>query len=183
MQPTRHPDTPPVSDFEDDDQHEATRRQRGDAKVRDALTLLGLVLLAVAAYFAARHWQADQVSYARVEPLDACDLRTGPCRQPVDGGSVTLGIQPLDIPLMQPLRLTVVAEGLTERAVQVEIRGLNMAMGLNRTPLTRMPGGGWQGETILPICSQTRMRWEAAVRLDTAGQGFEIPFPFQTFRP
>jgi hypothetical protein len=147
-----------VSDFEDDDQHEATRRQRGDAKVRDALTLLGLVLLAVAAYFAARHWQADQVSYARVEPLDACDLRTGPCRQPVDGG-------------------------LTERAVQVEIRGLNMAMGLNRTPLTRMPGGGWQGETILPICSQTRMRWEAAVRLDTAGQGFEIPFPFQTFRP
>lgn len=154
-----------------------------DAKLRDALTLLGLVLLAVAAYFVARHWQTGQAAYARVEPLDPCDLRTGPCRQRVDGGSVTLGIQPVDIPLMQPLRLTVVAEGVAERAVQVEMRGLNMDMGLNRTSLTRMPEGGWEGETILPICSQRRMSWEAAVRLDTAGQGLEVPFAFQTFRP
>ncbi len=154
-----------------------------DAKPRDALTLLGLVLLAVAAYLGARHWQAGQASYTRVEPVEACDLRTGPCRQPADGGSVTLGIQPAAIPLMRPLRLTVVVEGLAERAVQVEIRGLNMDMGLNRTSLTRMPGGLWEGETMLPICSQRLMSWEAAVRLDVSGQALEIPFFFYTNRP
>lgn len=154
-----------------------------DVKRRDILTLLGFLLLAVAAYFAARHWQTEQASYTRAEPVDACDLRTGPCRQPVDGGSVTLGIQPADIPLLQPLRLTVVAEGLSERAVQVEIRGLNMDMGLNRTSLTRTPGGLWEGETILPICSRRRMSWEAAVRLHASGQALEIPFFFHTNRP
>jgi hypothetical protein len=154
-----------------------------DARLRDLLTLLGFLSLAVVAYFAARHWQTDQAPYTRVEPVEACDLRTGPCRQPVDGGTVSLGIQPADMPLMQPLRLTVVAEGLAEHAVQVEIRGLNMDMGLNRTSLTRTPGGLWEGETILPICSQRRMSWEAAVRLDARGQAFEIPFFFQTDRP
>ena len=154
-----------------------------DARLRSALTLLGFLLLAVAAYIVARHWQLDQASYTRVEPVDPCDLRTGPCRQSVDGGWVTLGIQPADIPLMQPLRLTVVAEGVAERAVQVDIRGLNMDMGLNRTSLTRTPRGTWEGETILPICSRRGMVWEAAVRLDVSGQGIEIPFFFHTERP
>lgn len=183
MQQTRHRGASPVADFENHDRYAATRRQSVYAKLRDALTLLGFLLLAAAAYFAARHWQADQASYTRVEPVNACDLRAGPCRQPVGSGSVSLGIQPADIPLMQPLRLTVVAEGLAERAVQVEIRGLNMEMGLNRTSLTRTPGGLWEGETILPICSQRRMSWEAAVRLDASGLAVEIPFFFQTTRP
>ena len=138
---------------------------------------------------AARHWQTDEASYTRVEPEGACDLRTGPCVQPVNGGTVTLAIQPADIPLMQPLRLRVVAEGLAEHAVQVEIRGLNMDMGLNRTSLTRTPGGVWEGETILPICSQRQTTSEEGarqywiVRLDADGQAFEIPFPFRTNRP
>ncbi|MGD8957739.1 MAG: hypothetical protein PVJ03_10405 [Chromatiaceae bacterium] len=183
MQQTQHPYTAPVSNFADDHQDGTTRRRDVDARLRDALTLLGFLSLAVVAYFAARHWQTDEASYTRVEPEGACDLRTGPCVQPVNGGTVTLAIQPADIPLMQPLRLRVVAEGLTEHAVQVEIRGLNMDMGLNRTSLTRTPGGSWEGETILPICSQRQMSWEAAVRLDADGQAFEVPFPFRTNRP
>ena len=71
---------------------------------------------------------------------------------------------PRDIPLMQPLRIDVRTEGLAARAVTVEIRSLNMDMGLNRTPLVATGNGHWRGETILPICSQRTMEWEAAVR-------------------
>ena len=64
----------------------------------------------------------------------------------------------------------------------VEIRGLNMEMGLNRTQLTPIGEGSWAGETILPVCSQRRMEWEAAVQLDLE-QRYELPFLFHTTRP
>jgi hypothetical protein len=56
-----------------------------------------------------------------------------------------------------------------------------MDMGLNRTLLQGIQDGRWEGETILPICSQRRMQWEAAVRLDGDGR-FEVPFVFDTRR-
>lgn len=83
---------------------------------------------------------------------------------------------------MKTLELEVATKGLDVRAATVEIRGLNMDMGLNRTLLSREADGLWRGETILPICSQRRMKWEAAVQLD-AGQGLEVPFAFHTTRP
>lgn len=95
---------------------------------------------------------------------------------------MTLAITPSQIPLMQPLRLSVVIAGLTAREIGVEIRGLNMDMGLNRTLLTPVADGRWEGETILPLCSQRRMEWEAAVLL-RADQRLEVPFRFHTERP
>jgi len=45
-----------------------------------------------------------------------------------------------------------------------------------------LESGVWTGETILPICSQREMKWEAAVRLDADSRS-EIPFLFRTSRP
>ena len=83
---------------------------------------------------------------------------------------------------MKPLRITADVEGLAVQNVHVEIRGLNMDMGLNRTRLEETAQGHWEGETILPVCSQRRMEWEAAVRLD-ADRRVEVPFVFHTVRP
>ena len=150
--------------------------------MRSVLTLGGFAVLGVLAYLGARHWQSSDAGIRRIEPVAACDLRAGPCTQPVGDGSVTFAIEPRDIPLMRPLRLTVSTTDLPVGAASVDIRGLNMDMGLNRTVLERDEAGGWHGETILPVCSQRRMLWEAAVRLDTAPLR-EVPFEFHTVRP
>lgn len=149
--------------------------------VRGFLTLLVLLLIAGLAFLFARHWQSLQADFVRVDPPADCDLHAGPCRQVVAGGRVSLAIVPNAIPLMQPLKLQVQTEGLAVRGVVVEIRGLNMDMGLNRTQLAPAGADRWDGETILPICSQNRMNWEAAVRLD-GERRFEVPFLFDTAR-
>jgi len=150
--------------------------------LKGGLTLVGLLLLVALAYYGGRAWQSSQAAYTRIAPTPACDLRAGPCRQAVAGGHISLAITPHEIPLMQPLRLVLETKGLTVRGVEVEIRGLNMDMGLNRTVLVQTADGHWEGETILPVCSQRTMEWEAAVRLDSAGR-VEVPFVFHTTRP
>ena len=74
-------------------------------KARGALTLLGFALIAAAAFQGARTWQSARATPVRVEPTADCDLRAGPCRQGLAGGSVTFSISPVDIPLMKPLKL------------------------------------------------------------------------------
>ncbi len=151
-------------------------------KVRGAFTLLVFGLIAVAAFYGARYWQSARDAYTRVQGAGECDLGAGPCQQSLAGGSVVFSIEPGEIPLMKPLALAVATEGLAVAGVVVEIRGLNMDMGLNRTVLTRSGDGPWRGETILPICSQRQMEWEAAVQLEANGR-YEVPFAFQTTRP
>ncbi|MCB1722639.1 MAG: hypothetical protein KDJ39_02975 [Gammaproteobacteria bacterium] len=142
---------------------------------------MGMILAAVASYTAARWWQERDAGVGRRTPVVECDLRLGPCRRPLDEGAVTLAITPSDIPLMRPLILDVKVEGADVSSVLVEIRGLNMDMGLNRVRLQTAGDGAWRGETILPICSRRRMEWEASVRLDN-GAGIEIPYRFITLR-
>lgn len=139
------------------------------------------VALGIAAFAAARYWQDREPQYDRVAAA-GCDLRTGACERPLpDGGSVVFAIDPATIPLMRTLALTVRLQGgLAARRVVVDVRGLNMDMGLNRTALVQ-DGDTWRGETILPLCSQRRMEWEAAVRID-AGRRWEVAFPFFTQR-
>ena len=96
---------------------------------------------------------------------------------------MVFSIMPQPVPLMRPLQLAVEVVGLDARGVAVEIRGLNMDMGLNRTLLAKSHTGRWKGETILPLCSQRLMEWEAGVRLITEQGRFEVPFLFATKRP
>lgn len=146
------------------------------------VVVVALAVLMLTAFVLARKWQSADTAYQRLEAPADCDLRAGPCRQRVADGEVQLTLSPAAIPLMQTLSVSVVTSGLQAERVTVEIRGLNMDMGLNRTRLEQVGSGAWAGETILPICSQRRMEWEAAVRVDGLGR-FEIPFPFATTRP
>jgi len=144
--------------------------------------VLGAVVLAVAAFLAARYWSGGSAAYDRIALATPCDLRSGACEQSAVGGSVRLSIAPADLPLMKPLQMSVQLRDLDAESVQVAMRGLNMDMGLNITRLRRIGDGSWQGETILPICSQRRMEWEAAVMVDGIRR-FEVAFPFHTERP
>lgn len=151
-------------------------------KAGRGLAVFAFALIALVAFFGARYWRSAQHAWIRVDPQTECDLRAGPCRRMLAGGALEFSISPAEIPLMKPLRLNLVTEGLVVDEVWVEIRGLNMDMGRNRTRLQPTGETGWWGETILPICSQRAMEWEAAVQMDADGR-FEVPFRFQTIRP
>lgn len=150
--------------------------------IRGLLTLAVFAALAGAGFFGARYWQNQQAVYQRMDGPADCFLQDGPCAQPVAGTPVRLAISPDSIPLMQTLSLEFDAGALAPTMVAVDIRGLNMDMGLNRTVLARSDDGRWLGETILPVCSQRRMEWEAAVQIET-DRRFEVPFLFSTLRP
>lgn len=150
-----------------------------DSKLVVSLAII--VALAAAAYWLVKGWQTAQPSYTRVSDAVTCDFAAGPCLQRWRGRSVALRVEPPQVPLMQPLRLIVDLEDNEASAVHVAVRGLNMDMGLNRTSLHRAGPGRWVGETILPICSQRRMEWEAAVEVDSLDR-VEIPFAFSTRR-
>lgn len=112
-----------------------------------------------------------------------CDLRAGPCvsRSP-DGGAVEFGIEPRQIPLLQPLRLSVRLQGLEAQAVAVEITGVNMDMGYNRLGLDRQAEGRFLGEAVLPVCTHRSMIWQARVVVEGGHGRIVAPFHFHTLR-
>jgi hypothetical protein len=139
----------------------------------------------VLAYLGARGLGDGRVEPRRLAFDTSCDLRAEPCRLAFgDGRSLTFSIEPRAIPLMQPLNLRVTTAGMQPASLTVDILGLNMDMGLNRTRLKREPEGDWSGRTILPVCSRSRMEWEAQVRIDLPGSDAELiaPFRFNTTR-
>ena len=113
-----------------------------------------------------------------------CDLRAGPCiSQLPGGGSISLSIEPRSIPVMQPLQLDVQVEGAETAEVELDFRGVDMNMGLNRARLEAEADGRFRGEGILPVCMSQRMLWEARVLLETKRGLVAAPFRFWTTRP
>jgi hypothetical protein len=153
-----------------------------NALLRQGLVIVLVLVAGLAAFFGARAWQAHRGGYAVPPQAVGCQLLDGRCRQQLAQGAIELEVDPPAIPLMQTLTLTVQAENLSADAVSVDIRGLNMDMGLNLTRLRQVADDRWEGETILPVCSQRRMEWEARVQVDGA-QRLAVPFLFFTERP
>jgi len=112
-----------------------------------------------------------------------CDLRAGPCvsRSP-DGGAVEFGIEPRQIPLLQPLSLRIRLQGLEAQAVGVEITGVNMDMGYNRLELERQDDGSYLGDGVLPVCTHRKMIWQALVVVVGDHGRIAAPFHFSTIR-
>jgi hypothetical protein len=150
--------------------------------VRVIVAAVASLALAWLAFEAVRFWDVRSAGYPRPEGVAGCRLEDGGCRQTIGDGVVDLQIRPRDIPLMETLSLRVTLEGVDATAVGVDIRGLNMDMGMNRTGLVRSDSGDWVGETILPVCSQRRMEWEAAVLID-GDRPMAVPYLFDTVRP
>lgn len=151
--------------------------------MKQVFAVAGIIAVGVVALLAARHWQSRGAEYVRPALATGCELQNGRCRQALESGAVTFVIDPPGVPLMKSLALAVLPEQVSAVVgIAVEIRGLNMEMGLNRTVLQRDAEGVWRGETILPICSQRRMEWEAAVLIDAASP-ISVPFLFYTERP
>jgi hypothetical protein len=84
---------------------------------------------------------------------------------------------------MRPLHLEVVVEGAEASDVELDFRGVDMNMGLNRARLHGESDGVFEGEGMLPVCASGRMLWEARVLLQTERGLVAAPFRFWTTRP
>ncbi len=140
------------------------------------VALVGAVLVKV--------WPELYPDIARSAPLDRhCDLRLAPCTSRFPGGGgVRFSITPREIPILKPLSLMVNLDRLSSERVEVDIVGISMDMGFNRTALKARGGGVFSGETTLPVCLSDRMDWEARVLIHTDDGIAAAPFRFSTFR-
>ncbi len=148
-----------------------------------ALTaVLFLALVGAVAYKARTLWFPENAVSAPVDPQ--CDLRRGPCTSPLPGGgALTFEITPHDIPLVRPLELNVETQGLNATGAEVDFSGVDMYMGFNRSRLEARSENRFSGSGTLPVCTRTRMEWEARVLLDTADGPLTVPFRFWTSNP
>ena len=115
---------------------------------------------------------------------ESCDLRAGACVSELpSGGKVSLSINPNDIPILRPLQLQVVIEGVDASTVEVDFIGIGMEMGYNRSKLEvdqDRNKNQFTGKAILPVCVRSKMDWEARVLLKTDEGLVMVPFRFFT---
>lgn len=119
-----------------------------------------------------------------------CQLRQQTCYLAVPNeGRVGLAVTPQDLPLLTPLEWQVSLEKIKAKQVVLDIVGLNMEMGYNRTTLTQQVSHAdnaplsqlFRGQALLPICTLETMEWEARLLIETQDQQrFLLPFRFQT---
>ena len=111
-----------------------------------------------------------------------CDLHQAACEaHDNQGRSVQLRFTPNTLPLMQPLTATVAVHGVSNvRSLQLSVEGVNMYMGFQSVTLQNKNATDWQGELILPVCTQATMQWQASLLLDTPTGKIQALFPFVT---
>ncbi len=155
-------------------------------KVYRSLAILAALLLAmVAAVAIYTAWPLLFPEIAARAPLASeCDLRAGSCSVVFpDGARVTFAIQPKSIPVVAPLEFEVVVQGMQADGVEIDFIGVDMNMGFNRAKLSRLEGGRFSGDGMLPVCVRDVMEWEARVLVATSSGLMEAPFRFITVKP
>ena len=102
-----------------------------------------------------------------------CALSAGPCRQQVDGATVTLEVTPRPVRPMKDLAFTVTARRgdapAAETAGEIALAMPGMYMGENRVPLAARGGGVFQGKGLVVRCPSGRRTWTAEVTLRGPG--------------
>lgn len=114
----------------------------------------------------------------------SCDLKQGGCQSDLPkGGKVSLSITPKDIPILRPLKLEVIVEGVDATAVAVDFVGIDMDMGYNRSKLKSVSDSSlFTGKAVIPVCVRSKMEWEARVLLQTKRGLIMVPFRFFTLK-
>lgn len=143
--------------------------------MRGVINWLGLSLLLAVLGGCSRDEPATLVQ----AEAKGCDAALAECRIRLEGVAVTLklgsGVEPLK-PFA--IRATIEAAEQPEQVV-IDFQMRDMEMGLNRYRLLPQQGE-WQGRATLPVCSASRMDWDALLEFTLAGRAYRLHFPFTT---
>lgn|SRR5690554_309275 len=98
-----------------------------------------------------------------------CELHLAGCRADLgDGRSVSLQVDSADgVRALELLPLVVHVAGMSVSAVSVDFVGRDMDMGLHRFPLSKQDNGRFEGVGQVPVCTESVMRWQAEVVVET----------------
>lgn len=144
-----------------------------------------LVIGGVAAYFlidSADIYKLIAGNTKFYAPEQPCDLHVQPCSIKVgDIATVTLDIQPPDIPLMQTLEFEVtLSRELSLDSLGLAIYATNMNMGYNTFTLKKVAPKKYIARGMLPTCIVGGMKWNAEISIDQPTQSNGALFKFQT---
>jgi hypothetical protein len=153
-------------------------------KNSNLLSVIALLVFAggiAASYFYKRYLVSNFIAEASLQ--EPCDLRQAVCTNVFPNGeTVIFSINPKNIPILKPLTLNVEIKGIAASSVKIDFVGLNMDMGFNRSELKLNTSNNYSGKFTIPICVNTRMEWEAQVKLETNKGVMMAPFRFYTIR-
>lgn len=145
----------------------------------DSIGLLSIALVVVVGYKLSPLLlpRADVV----VQADPGCDLQRSACSVALPaGGQMTLDLGSRPVPLVKPFKFEVRLQDATVDRVDIDFAGVEMNMGLNRSPLTAVTSQRFVGEATLPVCITGRMEWQATVLMAQGGQRIAVPFRFMT---
>ena len=111
-----------------------------------------------------------------------CDLHSQSCSTTMDDAQATLNISPHPIPIARPLKIGVQLEKFPEIAkVELDISGVNMYMGFNRTTLEQTTPNIYEGTSMLAFCTTQDMFWQATIMVHLSnGEQIQIPYSLKT---
>lgn len=146
---------------------------------RSTLVTAGMLALLLAIAVAAHYASPLLLPKAdlTVRPDPGCDLQHRACAAALPGGGrVELSIGPRPIPILTPLRVDALVEGVVANRVEVDFAGETMNMGYNRVELARAGAGRHAGEASLPICVSGGMNWIVTLLVETDRQRIAVPY-------
>jgi hypothetical protein len=148
-------------------------------------SVVGLLLLTISGIALYQSWPILFPKISQSAEVDPdCDLRAAPCTSLLQNGArVTFSIEPREIPVVKPLQLQVLLEGMTAEQVVVDFSGVDMNMGYNRVTLLPAGKGVFSHGGMLPVCVRDAMEWEAKVLISTHQGLISVPYRFITVRP
>lgn len=164
------------------------------------LAFLALILLMVLGYLGGRWLSVPPSASSSLSPDPAmlaehdCDIGQTVCVITLpDGRRVHLQLQPQPPRLMESLRFVLKVEGAplsADAVTAITVHGVNMDMGVQQALMQPMEAPAaaslnamtWSGETILPLCSQRRMQWQARLLLQEGEARYWLAFYFDTER-
>lgn len=141
-----------------------------------AVLLIGVYIL-VDSQDVYRWWVGD-THFAHAS--SNCDLHVSACEVSLkDGSTLSLEIEPKEIPLMKPLHFKVTSI-VDLPNIEIKLFATNMNMGLHTIKLSQTSKGIYEGEGMLPTCVMGNMIWQANVILDQTTQSQGAIFTFKT---
>ncbi|MCK5919209.1 MAG: hypothetical protein KAG34_12340 [Cocleimonas sp.] len=145
------------------------------------VAILGFALLLVIGYKLKASMTPSITATATLDK--SCDLRKDKCTTLLpSGGKVSLSITPKTIPILRPLVLNVIVDGIAVSKVEVDFIGIDMDMGYNRSTLEKIETEHFKGKAVIPVCVRSKMEWEARVLLHTNNGLIMAPFRFYTIK-
>ncbi|ODC04693.1 hypothetical protein BFW38_15315 [Terasakiispira papahanaumokuakeensis] len=128
------------------------------------LVTLGTILVSVW-YLTDYYWLKDREQIRWVH-LSNCDLPRSTCVADLgQGRQVSLQVLAPTIRPLQPMPVLVTTSGFRPDRIALDLQGVDMYMGYNRTELVQVSPGHYTGEPRLSLCTEQKMPWRAGVIL------------------